>query len=181
MNYIQALRKSRLKRFIGLIISIIGVISSIISILKMLYFNFDNGTAIEGVFAKIFQKSIYFIYENTQFLNIFWENCPTPNFNKLNVQDNMYFILLYALIFIGLALYSSGKKLSIRLDEINIIIENQLIHSAISSSEVKRTREEMQNNTNISNSSIFSQLHQLYIAPLIITIIGGVVLKLTGF
>lgn len=101
MNYIQALRKSRLKRFIGLIVFIIGIISSIISILKMLYFNVDDGTAIAGALAKIFQKLVYLIYENTQFLNIFWKNCPTPNFNQLNVQDNIHFIFLYGLIFIG--------------------------------------------------------------------------------
>jgi len=147
----------------------------------MLYFNFHDGTGIFGALAKIFQKLVYLIYENTQFLDIFWDNCPTPTLNQLNVQDNIYFILLYGLIFIGSALYSSGKKLSIRLDEISTIIDNQLIHASISNSEVTRIREEMRNNTNINDSSIFSQIHQLYIAPFIITIIGGVVLKLSGF
>ncbi|EQB39407.1 hypothetical protein M947_05285 [Sulfurimonas hongkongensis] len=71
MNYQQALKKSRFKRFIGFIIFFIGIISSIISILKMLYFNFDDGTAIAGALSKIFQKLVYLIYENTKFLNIF--------------------------------------------------------------------------------------------------------------
>ncbi|EQB34608.1 hypothetical protein M947_10565 [Sulfurimonas hongkongensis] len=126
---------------------------------------------------------IVFYQTDTKFLTlpIFWENCPTPNLNQLNVQDNIYFIFLYGLIFIGSALYSSGKKLSIRLDEINTMIENQLIQASINNRENINTREEMRNNANINDSSIFSQIHQLYIAPLVITIIGGVVLKLSGF
>lgn len=180
MNYQQALNKSRLKRIIGFIILLIGIISSTISILRMLYFNFDDGTVISGALSKVFKNLISLIYENTQFLNIFWENCPTPNLNQLYTQDNIYFILLYILIFIGSAVYSSGKKLAIRLSEINTMIENELIHESIRDGE-RRTRQEMQNNANINDSSIFSQVHQLYIAPLIITVIGGVFLKLSGF
>lgn len=180
MNYKQALNKSRLKRLIGFIILSIGVISSVVSLLRMLYFNFNDGTAIGGALSKVFQKLVYLIYENTQFLNIFWENCPTPNLNQLNTEDNIYFICLYILIFIGAALYSSGKKLAIRLNEINRIIEDQLIHESIRNG-VMRTRQELENDTHINDSSIFAQVHQLYIAPLVITVIGGIVLKLSGF
>ena len=180
MNYQQALKKSRLKRIIGFVIFLIGIVSSIISILKMLYFNFDDGTVIGGALSKIFKNLISLIYENTQFLNIFWQNCPSPNLNQLNTQDNIYFLLLYGLIFIGLALYSSGKKLAIRLNDINIIIENQLIQESIRNG-VVRTRQELENNTNINDSSVFSQVHQLYIAPLAITVLGGIILKLLGF
>lgn len=180
MNYQQALKESRLKRIIGSIISLIGIVSSIISMLKMLYFNFDDGTVIGGVLSKIFKNLISLIYQNTQFLNIFWQNCPSPNLNQLNTQDNIYFLLLYGLIFIGLALYSSGKKLAIRLNDINIIIENQLIQESIRNG-VVRTRQELENNTNIEDSSIFSQVHELYIAPLAISVLGGIILKLLGF
>lgn len=180
MNYQQALKKSRLKRIFGFIIFLIGIVSSIISILKMLYFNSDDGTVIGGALSKIFKNLISLIYENTQFLNIFWQNCPSPNLNQLNTQDNIYFLLLYVLIFIGLALYSSGKKLAIRINDINIIIENQLIQESIRNG-VVRTRQELENNTNINDSSAFSQVHQLYIAPLAIAVLSGIILKLLGF
>lgn len=181
MNYQQALKKSRLKRIIGFVIFLIGIVSSIISILKMLYFNFDDGTIIGGALSKIFKNLISLIYQNTQFLNIFWQNCPSPNLNQLNTQDNIYFLLLYGLIFIGLALYSSGKKLAIRLNDINIIIENQLIKESIMNNQAVKRRDEIQNEISIKDSSIFSQLNQLYLAPLITSIVGGILLKLLGF
>jgi hypothetical protein len=180
MHYRQAVRQSIIKRVLGAIVFLVGGISTAISFLRMLYFNFDDGTAIGSTISKVFQKLVYTIYEHTQFLNFFWEHCPTPSLNQINTQDNVYFILLYLSIFVGAALYSSGKKLAIRLKIINEAIENQLIRESIRG-ERARSRHELESTMAIENSSIFSQVHQLYIAPLIITVVGGIILKLSGF
>ena len=180
MHYRQAVKQSIIKRIFGSFVFLLGAVSSAISFLRMLYFNFDDGTAIGGAIAKIFQKIVYAIYEHTQFLNFFWEHCPTPSLNQLNTHDNLYFIVLYISIFIGIALYSSGKKLAIRLKAINEMIEDQLIRESLRG-EMARSRREIESTMSVENSSIFSQVHQLYIAPLVITIVGGILLKLLGY
>ena len=46
---------------------------------------------------------------NTPFLNIFWFNSPTPDFHQ---QLNIGFWVIYALIFIAMALQASGARMS---------------------------------------------------------------------
>lgn len=82
MKYREAKSKSLKKIIIGLLIGLIGIITTVISFLKMLYFNFNDGSHFGNTIGKLFQDFVYFIYENTNFLNFFWENCPTPNIFK---------------------------------------------------------------------------------------------------
>ncbi len=46
---------------------------------------------------------------NTPFLNLFWYNSPTPNFNG---GVNVMFWVIFILIFVGLALQDSGARMS---------------------------------------------------------------------
>lgn len=48
---------------------------------------------------------------NTPFLNLFWYNSPTPNFNG---GVNVMFWVIFILIFVGLALQDSGARMSRR-------------------------------------------------------------------
>jgi len=177
MTYRQALKQSIVKRITGFIIFIFGIVSTSISLLRMLYFNFNDSTTFGNALSNIFQKLVYIIYENTQFLSIFWKNCPTPNLSQLNNQENIYFLFLYLSIFIGVALYTSGKKLAIRLKIINKSIENQLIHESIKGDRA-RTRQEIEETIPVERSSLFTQVHQLYLAPLVVAIISGILLKI---
>ncbi|MBF7071336.1 YniB family protein [Aliarcobacter butzleri] len=173
MNYKQAKRKSYLKVIIGFILLLTGLISSIISILKMLYSNISDGSVFGELIGDIFKKLIYLIYTNTKFLNFFWENCPTPNLNILIAKENMYFMFIYLLIFIGLAIYRTGLILATNLRNIDKRLENELI--------INNIRQKKEEESKINDSSTLSQLHQLYMAPLIVTVIGGILLKLLGF
>ena len=71
------------------------------------------------------------------------------------------------------------KKLSIRLRKINEKIENQVIEESIKGS-VRRTREQIESETIIPANSIFTQIHQLYLAPVITAVVGAIVLNLIG-
>ncbi len=44
---------------------------------------------------------------NTPFLNLFWYNSPTPNFNG---SMNVMFWVIFILIFVGLALQDPGAR-----------------------------------------------------------------------
>ncbi len=166
-------------RLIGITISVPTIISSVISMLKMIYFRLDNGSQLGGMIARPFQNLVSLVYEHTQFLNIFWKISPTPNHLQLSEIGNIYFIAIYLMVFVGAAFYSAGTKLSRRLDGIKEKIENQVLEESIKG-EKARSREEIENSTKIPSNSIFSQFHQLYLAPIITGIIVTVLLKILG-
>ncbi|SQC92977.1 Uncharacterised protein [Cedecea neteri] len=61
---------------------------------------------------------------NTPFLNFFWYNSPLPDFNG---QVNIFFWLIFALIFIGLALQDSGARMSRQAKFLREGVQDQLI------------------------------------------------------
>jgi len=180
LQYKEALRKSIIKKIIGVAIAVPSIISTVISILRMMYFRMDDGSMMGGIISKPLKQFVYFVYENTGYLEWFWENSPIPNFMHLKDEQNLYFLLIYFSFFVGVAFYASGSKLSLRLKKINEQIEEQIIKDSIEGQQ-SRSREEIENNTEIPQSSIFSQFHQLYLAPIITAIIATLILKLIGF
>lgn len=176
LNFYQAQKKARSKKMIGILIVVPTVISTIISILKMLYFRMDNGSKIGGAIAGAFKNLVSPIYENTQFLNFFWTYSPTPDQMHLGNPNNIYFIIIYMAFFVGIAFLASGKKLTIRLIKISEKIENQIIEASIRGKS-HRTREQIEQLTDIPSPSIFSQFHQLYFAPVVTAVIGAILIK----
>ncbi len=179
MNFKGAKSKAFNKKFLGIAIAVPSIVSTIISSLNMIYVRLDDGSQLGRAIARPFKQLISLVYENTQFLNLFWSNSPIPNHMDLSEPDNVYFIIIYMLFFVGLAFYASGKKLSGRLAKINEKIENQLIEESIKGS-AARSREEIEVATEIPSSSIFKQLHQLYVAPVITAVVGALLIKLLG-
>lgn len=155
------------------------IISTAISFLKMIYFRLDDGTQLGSMIARPFKQLISWIYQNTQALNFFWENSPTPNHMVLSETHNAYFLAIYLLVFVGFALYASGAKMASRLSKINEKIENQLIEESLKGAGA-RSREEIERSTEIPSNSIFTQLHQLYLAPVITAVIGAAIIKIAG-
>ena len=110
MNFQEAKGKSITKKIIGIVIAVPAIISTFISILKVFYFRIDDGSQIGGAIARPFKQLVFFIYEKTQALNFFWNNSPTPNHAIISEPHNIYFIVIYLIIFVGFAFYASGKK-----------------------------------------------------------------------
>jgi len=179
VNFKEAQKKVVEKRVIGAVISVPTIISTAVSFLKMLYFRLDDGTQIGSAIARPFKQLVYWIYENTQFLGVFWQHSPTPNQINLSDSQNLYFLVIYILFFVGLAFAASGNKLSRRLYKINQKIENQLIEESIKGSG-RRSRSQIEESTQVPSSTIFSQLHQLYIAPIITAVVGAIIIKIVG-
>lgn len=179
MNYKVAKRKVIIKNMIGLAVAVPAIVSTAISFLKILYYRIDDGSQIGGVFSRPFKQFVAWIYENTRFLNLFWEHSPTPDQMHLSDPNNFYFLVIYMLFFVGLAFLASGKKLRVRLTKINQKIENQLIEESIKGDSA-RTREQIEQSTEIPSYSIFRQLHQLYLAPIVTAVIGAIIVKVVG-
>ena len=179
MNFKEARKKVVTKRIIGAAIAVPTIISTAVSFLKMLYFRLDDGSQMGSAIARPFKQLVYWVYENTQFLGVFWRQSPTPNQMELSDPQNIYFMAIYILFFIGLAFIASGNKLSRRLFKINQKIEDQLIEESIKGSG-GRSRLQIEESTQVPSSTIFSQLHQLYIAPVVTAVAGAIIIKLVG-
>ncbi len=104
MTYQQAGRIAVLKRILGWVIFIPALISTLISLLKFMNTRQENKEGINAVMLDFTHVMIDMMQANTPFLNLFWYNSPTPNFNG---GVNVMFWVIFILIFVGLALLSS--------------------------------------------------------------------------
>jgi len=177
MNFKEARKKSIIYKCIGALIIIPGVISTIISFLKMIYFRLDDGSRFGSAIAKPFKIAVEYVHQHTDFLIIFWERSPTPNHMDLFETQNIYFILIYLAIFVGLTFWGMGTSLSKRLRQIRKKIEDQVIEESIKGG-VTRTQAEIVNSIAVPNNDMFSEVHKLYLAPIVVAVVGGVLAKL---
>ncbi|MFB2649401.1 YniB family protein [Shewanella mangrovisoli] len=179
VNFHEAKSKALFKKIVGVVIALPAIISTAISVLKMLYFRLDDGTKFGSAIAKPFKQLVQLIYENTHILNLFWQHSPTPDLADFLNRQNLYFFAVYVLFFVGLAYFSSGGQLSRRLRKISQKIEDQLIEESIKGS-ASKNRQQIEESIEVPSSTIFSQLHQLYFAPVITAVVGAIILKLMG-
>jgi hypothetical protein len=180
VNYQQAKQKVITRRVLGLIISVPTLISTVVSLLKLIYFRIDDGSLIGGVISRPLKAIVSWVYENThQYIDWFWEYSPTPDLANILDPENGYFIAIYFLIFVGMAFFTLGNKLANRLRIINLRIEDQMIEESIEGSKA-RSREQIKREIEIPTNSIFSQFHQLYLAPIVAGLVIALLLKLMG-
>lgn len=109
MTYQQAGRIAILKRLVGWVIFIPALISTLVSVLKFMYAHSEKQEGINAVMLDFAHVMIDMMRVNTPFLNVFWYNSPTPDFQS---GLNLVFWLIFILIFIGLALQDSGARMS---------------------------------------------------------------------
>ncbi len=179
MTYSEAKRKATLKRLLGSIIILVCATITIIGILKFIYFGLDESNAIFANLSLMLKNIVYAIYEETKFLNFFWDHSPVLDQNNLLSHSNLWILLWYLGIFIGMSIFQSGSKLAKRLNEIDEQIENELIQESIRQGQ-RRTRDQIEQGVVIPKSSIFKEFHTLYLAPLVVGIILLILSKLFG-
>lgn len=177
MTYQQAGRIAVLKRVLGWVIFIPAVISTLISILKFMYEHSEKQPGINAVMLDFAHVMIEMMRFNTPFLNFFWYNSPQPDFHQ---QLNIGFWIIFALIFIGLALQASGARMSRQARFIREGVEDQTILENAKGSE-GLTREQIESRIVVPNHTIFLQIFPLYILPVIIIIAGYFFFSLLGF
>jgi len=114
---------------------------------------------------------------NTPFLNFFWYNSPQPEFHQ---QVNVLFWVIYALIFIGLALQASGARMSRQAKFLREGVQDQLILEQAKGPE-GLTKEQIDAKIVVPRHTIFLQIFPLYILPVIIIVIGYFFFSLLGF
>jgi hypothetical protein len=177
MTYQQAGRIAVLKRVAGWVIFIPTVVSTLISVLKFMYDHSEKQTGIDAVMLDFAHVMIDMIRVNTPFLNVFWYNSPVPDFkNSLNIL----FWIIFALMFVGLALQASGARMSRQAKFIREGVEDQLILEKAKGSE-GLSREQIESRIIVPHHTMFLQFFPLYIMPVIFIVVGYFFFSLLGF
>ena len=177
MTYQQAGRTAILERIAGWVIFIPAVISTLISVSKFIYEHSAKQPGIDAVMMDFVHVMVEMMRFNTPFLNIFWYNSPQPDFhNGLNIM----FWIIYALIFVALALQDSGARMSRQAKYLREGVNDQLILEKAKGAE-GLSREALEARVEVPRHTILVQFFPLYILPIIIIVIGYFVLKVLGF
>lgn len=177
MTYQQAGRIAILKRILGWVIFIPAVISTLISLFKFMFEHSEKQPGIDAVLLDFAHVMIEMIRFNTPFLNFFWYNSPLPDFHH---SLNIGFWIIFALVFVGLALQASGARMSRQAKFLREGVQDQLILEQAKGPE-GLTKEQIDAKIVVPRHTIFLQIFPLYVLPVIVIVAGYFFFKLLGF
>jgi len=177
MTYQQAGRIALLKRIAGWVIFIPALISTFISVLKFMYAYSEKQAGINAVMLDFIHVMIEMVRFNTPFLSLFWESSPQVDFLH---QTNVVFWIIFALMFIGLALKDSGARMSRQVKFIRERVQDQLVIEQAKGEE-GLSKNQLNAKINVPNHSLLVQVFPLYILPVIVLVIGYLCFRLLGF
>lgn len=177
MTYQQAGRIAVLKRILGWMIFIPTVISTLISLFKFMFDHSEKKPGIDAVMLDFAHVMIEMIRFNTPFLNVFWYNSPVPDFHH---GVNVGFWLIFALIFVGLALQASGARMSRQAKFLREGVQDQLILEQAKGPE-GLSKAQIDAKIVVPRHSILLQIFPLYVLPIIVIVAGYFFFTLLGF
>ncbi|MGU3412327.1 YniB family protein [Enterobacteriaceae bacterium C34A] len=177
MTYQQAGRIAILKRILGWVIFIPAVISTLISLFKFMFEHSEKQPGIDAVLLDFAHVMIEMIRFNTQFLNFFWYNSPLPDFHH---SLNIAFWIIFALVFVGLALQASGARMSRQAKFLREGVQDQLILEQAKGAD-GLSKEQIDAKVVVPHHTILLQIFPLYVLPVIVIVAGYFFFKLLGF
>ena len=177
MTYQQAGRIAVIKRILGWVIFIPAVLSTLISVLKFMYEHSEKKPGIDAVMMDFAHLMIEMVRFNTPFLNFFWYNSPLPEFKH---ALNIGFWIIYALVFVGMALQASGARMGRQAKFLREGVEDQLILEQAKGAE-GLSREQLAEPIVVPPHTILKQYFSLYVLPIVVIVIGYVFFSLLGF
>lgn len=177
MTHHQANVVALIKRIVGIVIFIPALVSTVISLLKYLVApkaQMQEMTAAVMDFVKVM---VDIARQYTRFLEYFWVNSPIPDLANWSSSNSLWFIAIFALIFIGLSLQAAGARLTKRVYSIREGVIQRAALEGMNGAE-GRTRQELETLVSIPNTSIFAQFGLLYVSPVIWGIIVYAIIRL---
>lgn len=177
MTHHQANVVAFIKRIVGIVIFIPALISTIISLFKYLVEPKEHMQEMTAAVMDFVKLMVDILHQYTHFLAYFWVNSPIPNLSDWAANNSLWFIAIFFLIFVGLALQAAGARLTKRVYGIREGVIQKAALEGMNGAE-GRSYEELQKLISISNTSIFAQFGLLYLAPIIWGVIIYVILRL---
>lgn len=164
MTHHQASAVALIKRITGIVIFIPALISTVISVLKYLIEPKANMQEMTATIMDFLQVIIKIARQYTSILESFWVNSPVPDISNWSSNNTIWFIVIFMLMFVGLALSASGARLAKRIYHVREGVAERAILEGMNG-EQARSRQELEKLISIPNTSIFAQVGQLYVAP----------------
>lgn len=170
MTYQQARCIAIIKRILGWIIFIPALLSTSISTISFIYQYCKNISQTDDthelylVFKDFIRVFLEMIRTYTSFLDYFWNNSPLPTLSTGWSSNNIFFIAIYILIFVGLALMSSGARMSRQLRHVREHIEDMAIVEQTKGDDGLSYQALMQK-VKFPHHTILLQFFRLYILP----------------
>ncbi|MBD2804532.1 hypothetical protein ID855_07445 [Xenorhabdus sp. ZM] len=175
MIYQQVGYFSIVKRMLGWLIFVPAFLSTFASVINLAWQQGIQGDGIHAIFNDFIKMMVEMVKFNTPFLDFFWKYSPVPS----STAGILGFIVIYLLIFVGLAMSASGLRMYRQYKYIKENIEDQLILENAKESGV--TKEQLESKIQFPRHSLFSQVFTLYISPIIIGILAYLLSKLLGW
>lgn len=166
MNYTQAQLKYRLSIAAGALLFTGALISTLFSTLKMLHWRMNSYSDAAVLLNRQIKDFVSMVHNNTQPLEWFWDNSPTPDFIHLSNPPHWKFLVIYLLIFVGAALFTWGRTLMRKVEEVEPLIQARLNAPAEEGVAVM-TLQQLEESTPVEAvPSFFSQVRLLCVLPL---------------
>ncbi|VTR58761.1 Uncharacterised protein [Serratia fonticola] len=171
-----------LKRIFGWVVFIPALLSTLVSLLGFVYQHSEKSRGIQrrdaGFCPTSWSTMVRF---NTPFLKYFSGTTHPYRtwIRALFSGANLMFIIIYFLIFVGLALQTSGARMSRQVKFIREGLEDQMILEQAKGSE-GHTRAQLEERVTLPHHTILLQYFPLYILPVVIAVVAYFVLKLLG-
>ncbi|WP_340620335.1 YniB family protein [Xenorhabdus siamensis] len=179
MTYQQARYVAIAKRLLGWIIFVPAFLSTLVSVVNLIWQHEVKGEGINAVLNDFLRMMAEMIKFNTPFLDFFWKHSPTPDYMAMITGANVSFLIIYFLMFVGLAMSASGLRIYRQFKFIKEQIEDHMIFEKAKESGV--TKEQLESKIKFPRHSLFSQIFILYISPIIIGAIAYFLTKLLGW
>ncbi|UNH31971.1 YniB family protein [Moellerella wisconsensis] len=157
------------KRIVGWIIFIFSLISTLISLISLAGIKGIQGEGINAVLNDFIKVMAEMARQSSPFLNFFWENSPVPSTEMGFSSANISFIIIFLLIFVGLALSASGLRMFRQIKFIRESLEDHVIVEKAKGNDISQT--ELEQKVTIPRHSIFSEIFVLYFWPIIFGLI----------
>ncbi|NRN28092.1 YniB family protein [Photorhabdus heterorhabditis] len=180
MTYQKAGYIAIIKRVLGWVIFIPALLSTIVSVINLVWQQGVKGDGINAVLDDFLKMMAEMMRFNTPFLDFFWKNSPTPDLWVDFTGSTLGFLIIYFLIFVGLAMSASGQRMYRQVKFIRESIEDQLILERAKGSD-GLTREQIESRIKLPHHTLFSQIYILYISPVIIGVAAYFILGILGW
>ncbi|OKP05750.1 YniB family protein [Xenorhabdus eapokensis] len=179
MTYRQARYVAIVKRILGWIIFVPSLLSTFVSVINLAAWQHGAKDGINAVLNDFFQMMTEVIKFNTPFLDFFWKHSPTPDRIAGITGENVSFLVIYILMFVGLAMSASGLRIYRQFKFIKERVEDQMIFEHARESGI--TKEQLVAKIEFPRHSLFSQIFILYISPIIIGAIAYFLFRFLGW
>ncbi|MDC9595507.1 YniB family protein [Xenorhabdus anantnagensis] len=179
MTYQQAGYVAIAKRILGWIIFVPALLSTFVSVTNLAWQHGVKGDGVNAVLNDFLKMMTEMIKFNTPFLDFFWKHSPIPDRIVGITGENISFLVIYILMFVGLAMSASGLRMYRQFRFIKERIEDQMLLEHAKESEI--TKEQLEAKIKFPRHSLFSQIFILYISPIIIGAIAYFLCKLLGW